>query len=193
MQLLSVNIGSVGNLAEPGKPAIPSAYDKRAVADAVRVTRMGLDGDAQVDRRVHGGIDKAIYAYPFEHYAFWQMQRRAASKADIVMPYGFFAENLTISGLREEDIWIGDRLQIGEVLLEVTEPRQPCFKFAIRMGWPHAVALMMQSSATGFYLKVIDEGRLQAGQHITVHAGPRQETVAQYHERRRQRGQKNLF
>lgn len=197
IRLLSVNVATIGNLFvnEPGEgmQRIASAFDKRAVQGAVQVRKTGLIGDEQADRNVHGGFDKAVYAYPVEHYAFWREQRQAVLKRDEVLPHGAFAENLTISGLLENAVWIGDRLQIGSVLLEVTEPRQPCFKFNIRMGFSKASKLMLQSGATGFYLKVIQEGYLTAGDAIALLAGPREESVAAFNERRRTRRQPDLF
>ena len=197
IQLLSVNVGIVGSLLasdeEEGYIRIPSAFDKRAVAGAVKVTHMGLVGDEQADHDAHGDINKAVYAYPVEHYAFWQAQRKMHLRRDETLPYGGVAENLTISGLLEDQIWIGDRLQIGEVLLAVTEPREPCFKFNIRMGFSKAAKLMLQSGYSGFYLKVLQEGYVTAGDAITVIAGPRKETVAAFNERRRTKHQPDLF
>ncbi|WP_293778498.1 MOSC domain-containing protein [uncultured Oxalicibacterium sp.] len=196
MRLLSVNTGIVGNLfvnEDDGVRRVPSAFDKRAVTGTAHITRMGVSGDEQANRNVHGGIDKAVYAYPFEHYAFWQAQRHAHLQRDEALPYGAMAENLTITGLLEQAVWIGDRLQIGDVLLEVTEPREPCFKFTIRMGFAQAAKRMLQSGYTGFYLKVVQEGAVQAGDAMTLIAGPRTETVAAFNERRRTGRQPDLF
>ncbi|GGI19198.1 MOSC domain-containing protein [Oxalicibacterium faecigallinarum] len=197
IRLLSVNVATVGSLlvndTEEGFRRIPSAYDKRAVAGAVQITRTGLTGDEQANRDVHGGIDKAVYAYPVEHYPYWQEQRRMHLQRDDVMPHGAFAENLTIAGLLEDQVWIGDRLQIGEALLEVTEPREPCFKFTIRMGFGKAAKLMLHSGYTGFYLKVLQEGRVAANDAITLIPGPREETVATFNARRRMGRQPDLF
>lgn len=197
IRVLSVNVGTVGSLLvndeEEGFRRIPSAFDKRAVVGAVHVTRSGLTGDEQANRQVHGGVDKAVYAYPFEHYAFWQAQRLVHLKRDEALPYGALAENLTITGLLEDQIWIGDQLQIGEVLLEVTEPREPCFKFTIRMGFGKAAKLMLQGGYTGFYLKVLREGSVAVEDAIHVIAGPREETVAAFNERHRTKRQPDLF
>ncbi|WP_229728524.1 MOSC domain-containing protein [Oxalicibacterium flavum] len=196
MQVVSINVATIGNLFvndDEGMRRIPSAYDKRGVAGAVQVRQLGIVGDEQADRNVHGGIDKAVYAYPLEHYAFWQERRQAATRRDDALPYGALAENLTMTGLTEDAVWIGDRLRIGSVLLEVTEPRQPCFKFNIRMGFAQASKLMWQSGATGFYLKVIEEGSMEAGDAIVLLPGVRNETVAEFSERRRTRRQPDLF
>ncbi len=196
MQVVSINVGTIGNLFvndDEGMRRVPSAYDKRGVAGAVQVRQLGIAGDEQAERSIHGGLDKAVYAYPLEHYAFWQARRQAATRRDEALPYGSLAENLTITGLTEEAVWIGDRLRIGSVLLEVTEPRQPCFKFNIRMGFAQAGKLMWQSGATGFYLKVLEEGSMTAGDAIVLLPGPRSETVAEFNERRRTRRQPDLF
>lgn len=196
MQVVSINVGTIGNLFvndDEGMRRVPSAYDKRSVAGAVQVRQLGIAGDEQAERRIHGGLDKAVYAYPLEHYAFWQARRQAATRRDDALPYGALAENLTITGLMEDAVWIGDRLRVGNVLLEVTEPREPCFKLNIRMGFAQASKLMWQSGATGFYLKVLEEGSMTAGDVIAVLPGPRSETVAAFNERRRTRRQPDLF
>lgn len=197
MHVLSVNVGIVGSLLvndeEEGFRRIPSAFDKRTVQGAVHITRTGLTGDEQANRNVHGGIDKAVYAYPHEHYAFWQAQRHAHLQRDEALPYGSFAENLTINGMLEDQVWIGDQLRMGEVLLEVTEPREPCFKFNIRMGFSKASKLMLHEGRTGFYLKVLQEGKVAAGDVITLIAGPREQTVADFNQRRRTGRQPDLF
>src|SRR4051812_28757961 len=112
---------------------------------------------------MHGGLDKAVYAYPSEHYAFWMAQRAAALKREELLPPGSIGENLTLQGVLEDDVWIGDRLRIGDTLLQVSEPRRPCFKFAAKMGFNHAVKLMVQSGYSGFYLCVLQTGCVQAG------------------------------
>jgi len=196
MQVVSINVATIGNLFvnnDEGMRRIPSAYDKRSVTGAVQVRQRGIAGDEQAERGTHGGIDKAVYAYPLEHYAFWQERRQATTRRDDALPYGALAENLTVTGLTEEAVWIGDRLRIGSVLLEVTEPRTPCFKFNIRMGFAHASKLMWQSGATGFYLKVIEEGSMMAGDAIALLPGARNESVADFNARRRTRYQPDLF
>lgn len=207
MKILSINVARVSALFDPAVPAasVPSIMQpggtprvmtgiyKKPVAGPVIAKRLGMTGDEQADLSVHGGWDKAVYAYPAEHYRFWQEQRLRALRRDEALAPGAMGENLTIEGLLETDVWIGDRLRIGQALLEVTEPRSPCYKFGVRMGFPQAVKMMVQSGATGFYLKVLQEGAIEAGDAITLLPGPRNITVARINEQRRQGRQRDLF
>jgi len=196
MKVISVNVGIIGDLfvrqSEQVRRIATGIY-KRPVDGAVGVHRLGLDGDEQADPTVHGGINKAVYAYPSEHYAFWIAQRLAALKREEPLPPGAMGENLTLQGVLEKDIWIGDRLRIGSALLEVTEPRQPCFKFNARMGFGHAAKMMVQAGNSGFYLRVIVPGALAAGDAIALIAGPRETSIAQINERRLKGRQRDLF
>lgn len=196
MKILSINVAPVGNLfsAEEGAmQRIASAIGKQPVAGPVEVRRLGLAGDEQADRRLHGGVAKAVYAYPFEHYAFWVEQRLKANKRHEPMPYGAMGENLTLQGLPETDVWVGDRLLIGEVELEVTEPRTPCFKLNARLRLNHASKLMVQSGYSGFYLRVVREGMIEAGDHISVRPGPRVTAIMHINDQRRKGRQPDLF
>jgi MOSC domain-containing protein YiiM len=127
----------------------------------VWVRRLNIDGDGQADLRVHGGEHKAVYAYPFEHYAFWA---RELGRDDLV--HGQFGENLTTEGLIEDAVHIGDIYRIGEALLQVSQPRSPCFKLGIRMGDESIIARLTTANRTGFYLRVLEEGRVAAGDTI---------------------------
>lgn len=173
-QLSSVNVGRARPLKAEGRTLL-SGIGKRAVAGPVGVHRMGLDGDEQADLSVHGGLDKAVYAYPVEHYAFWQQQRQAhaVSLFDETLPPGFAGENLTLHGLLEAQVWVGDELHVGSVVLRVTEPRQPCFKFAAVMGYPQAVRDMFPDARCGFYLAVVRTGTVCAGDGCTLVPGRR--------------------
>lgn len=197
MKILSINVATVGNLfvTENGEAPrrVPTAFDKKPVAASVRVTRLGLLGDEQADLTANGGVNKAVYAYPFEHYAFWSAQRLAALKRDVPLSPGAMGENLTISGLLEDEVWIGDQLHIGDAIFQVTEPRVPCFKFNVRMGFSHASKAMLQSGATGFFLRVLKEGSISAGDAITLIAGPRQQTIQAINEQYRNGPQQDLF
>ena len=197
MKILSINVATVGNLfvTEEGEAPrrVPTAFDKKPVAASLRVTRRGLLGDEQADLTANGGINKAVYAYPFEHYAFWSTQRLAALKRDVPLLPGAMGENLTISGLLEDEVWVGDQLQIGDVVFQVTEPRVPCFKFNVRMGFSHASKAMLQSGATGFFLRVLKEGHINAGDAITLIAGPRKLTIQQITEQGQNGPQQDLF
>lgn len=180
MRLLSVNTGRVRPLQIQGR-RILSAIGKEPVTGAVTVGTMGLDGDEQADPTVHGGPAKAVYAYPAEHLPFWKAQRADASVSlfDEDLPHGFMGENLSIQGLTEHDVWIGDELQFPGCTLRVTAPREPCFKFAAVMGLPRAGRLMMDALCCGFYLSVVQPGAIEAGQGFRLQPGPRGLSVAQ--------------
>ena len=175
MRILSVNTARSAMRLIQGR-SVPTAIGKRAVAGAVAVHRLGLDGDEQADQSVHGGLSKAIYAYPVAHYPFWQGVRAQASVAGAAdaLPHGFMGENLTIDGLLEQQLWIGDRLRLPGCVLAVSEPRQPCFKFNAIMGFNQASTLMARSGYSGSYLAVIEPGELQAGDEIELLPGPRE-------------------
>ncbi len=175
MHILSVCTARTVSRLIQGR-AVLTAIGKRPVTGAVAVRPLGLDGDEQADQTVHGGLSKAIYAYPVAHYAFWQGVRAQASVAAVgdVLPHGFMGENLTLHGLLEQDLWIGDRLQLPGCVLAVSEPRQPCFKFDAVMGFNQASKLMAQSGYSGVYLAVIEPGQLSAGDSITLLPGPRE-------------------
>ncbi|MBC7681450.1 MAG: MOSC domain-containing protein [Ferruginibacter sp.] len=179
MRLDSVNIGTASPLMAGGRRVL-SGIGKRAVAGPVAVGHLGLAGDEQADLRVHGGMDKAIYAYPAEHYAFWQAQRQAqgVSLFDEDLLPGFVGENLTLYGVLEAQVWIGDTLHFPDCSMRVTEPRQPCFKFNAVMGYAGAARDMVRSGACGFYLSVVRPGSIAAGQSFTLEPGRRSLSIA---------------
>nr|WP_315427741.1 MOSC domain-containing protein [uncultured Albidiferax sp.] len=170
----SVNVGHAHRLQAGGRRVL-SAIGKQAVASAVAVRALGLEGDEQADLRVHGGLDKAVYAYPAEHYGFWQARRQAigASLFKETLPPGYVGENLSLQGLLETDVWIGDSLHFPDCSLRVTEPRQPCFKFNAVMGYADAARDMRLQGCCGFYLAVLRPGSIQTGQAFTIEPGPR--------------------
>jgi MOSC domain-containing protein YiiM len=174
MRLLSVNTGNARPL-RIGSRSFLSAIGKSAVAGPVALGRLGLHGDEQADFSVHGGLDKAVYAYPSEHLAFWQAQRRAhgVTLFDEVLPPGFMGENLSLSGLLEREVWIGDTLHFPGCVLRVTAPREPCFKFNAVMGLSQAGRLMVQHACPGFYLAVVQPGPIEAGQAFALVPGVR--------------------
>jgi MOSC domain-containing protein YiiM len=145
MQLVCVSVGKASKLHASGRKVL-SAIGKRAVSGAVPVMPMGLLGDEQADLSVHGGLDKAVYAYPLEHYAFWRAARREAgvSLFDEVLPHGFMGENLTISGLMEADVFVGDVLHFPTCTLRVEAPREPCFKETLNKPRHRAGAVMQR-------------------------------------------------
>ena len=162
MKLLSVNVGLPREIEWKGKVVRTSIF-KTPVVGRVQVARLNLEGDQQSDLSVHGGIDKAVYAYPSEHYPFW---RRELPGADL--PWGVFGENFSTDGLLEETVYIGHRLRIGSAEFVVTQPRMPCFKLAIRFNRPAIVKRFLQSGRSGFYLSVLGEGEVTAGDSIEL-------------------------
>lgn len=180
MQVLSVNTSPTQTLQIDGQ-AVASGILKRARSGAVAVAPLGLAGDEQADLSVHGGLSKAVYAYPIEHYAFWQTVRAQAKAAawDQALPHGFLGENLTLQGLLESQVHIGDTLRFADCELIVSEPRFPCFKLNAVMGFNQAAKLMMQNGWCGFYLAVRTPGALSAGESFELIPGPREVGVAE--------------
>ncbi|MCW5664853.1 MAG: MOSC domain-containing protein [Piscinibacter sp.] len=174
-RLLSINVARVQMLEIGGRP-VASAIGKRPVDGPVAVRPLGLDGDEQADPSVHGGLAKAVYAYPHEHYPFWQTVRAQARVAGWDEPpsFGLLGENLTIEGLLEPQTWVGDVLRFADCELAVSEPRFPCFKFGAAMGFAQAVKLMQANAWCGFYLAVRTPGTLRAGEAFEVVPGPRE-------------------
>lgn len=160
MKLLSVNVGQPREVQWRGETIRTSIW-KSPVAGRVRVTTQNVEGDRQSDPSVHGAPDMTVYAYPSEHYAFW---KRELPEMDL--PWGVFGENFTVQGLFEDTVRIGDRLRVGSVELAVTAPRMPCFKLGIRFGRKDIVKRFQQSGRTGFYLSVLREGEVAAGDAI---------------------------
>jgi len=160
MRVLSVNVGVPREVTWHGR-VVRTAIFKEPVSGRVAVRRLNLEGDAQADLTVHGGAAKAVYAYASEHYPAW---REELGRPDL--PWGAFGENLTLEGLVEEDVAIGDRLRIGTAELVVTQPRLPCFKLALRFERQDIGKLFMASGRSGFYLAVVREGALAAGDPV---------------------------
>jgi MOSC domain-containing protein YiiM len=187
-RVLSVNVATAGPLAAKGR-TVQSAIGKRAIDGRVDVRPLGLAGDEQADLSVHGGLAKAVYAYPSEHYAFWQTVRGQArvSSWDEPLPFGFAGENLSITGLTEDQAWIGDVLRFPQCTLAVSEPRFPCFKFEAVMGFAQAAKLMVQSGYCGFYLSVREPGSIAAGESYELIPGPREVGVRELFQARMKR------
>ena len=173
--LLSVNRAKATEIEIGGRPVLTGIF-KRPVDGPVAVRPMGLDGDEQADLSVHGGLSKAVYAYPSEHYPFWQTVRAQAKVAgwDDPLPHGAMGENLTLAGLLETQVWVGDLLKFPDCTLAVSEPRFPCFKVTAAMGFNQAVKLMAANAWCGFYLAVREPGTITAGQGFEVIPGPRE-------------------
>ncbi len=173
MQVLSVNTARVEHFVATTGESLDSAIRKRPRAGRVGVHALSLEGDEQADLSVHGGLSKAVYAYPQEHYAFWTTVRGQAKVEGALQP-GDCGENLTLSGLLEGQVWIGDVLRFPDCELVVSEPRYPCFKFNAHMGFNQAAKLMAQSGWCGFYLAVKREGSIAAGDSFELIPGPRE-------------------
>jgi len=195
-KILNINAGKVAPLfVKEGETThrVVSGIRKQAIELSVQVGPLGIAGDEQADLSVHGGLDKAVYLYPHEHYAFWRDARERMLKQQSELLPGAMGENLTTTGLLETDLWVGDRLQIGEVILEVTEPRSPCYKFGAVMGYAQALKHMLQSGYTGVYLKVIQTGELHTDESIMLLPGRRETSIAQINDRRLRGRQRDLF
>jgi MOSC domain-containing protein YiiM len=163
MKLLSVNVGLPREIEWKGKIVRTSIF-KAPVTGRVKVTKLNLEGDQQSDLAVHGGIDKAVYVYPSEHYLFWREELPGAD-----LPWGMFGENFTTEGsLDDNDVFIGDRFRIGSAEFAVTQPRMPCFKLGIRFGRADIIKRFLHSGRAGFYLAVLREGEVAAGDSIEL-------------------------
>ncbi len=160
MKLISVNVGLPREVVHKGK-VVRTGIFKEAVAGRIVARRLNLDGDRQADLSVHGGASKAIYVYPSEHYRYWHQELPG-----IDLPWGMFGENFTTEGLLEDQAEIGDRFRIGSAEVMVTEPRLPCYKLGVKFGREDMVKRFLQSGRTGFYVAVLQEGEVGAGDAI---------------------------
>ena len=178
--LASVQVAQARKVHISGR-SILTAIHKTAVHGPVTVKALGLQGDEQADLSVHGGLEKAIYAYPAEHYAFWNEARLAAGVAgiDTELSHGSIGENLTLNGLLESDVWVGDVLRFPNCVLRVEQPREPCYKFNAAMGFNTAVKTMAQSGFCGYYLSVDVPGTVQAGESFELVPGARHLSIPQ--------------
>ena len=160
MRVLSVNVGVPRPVTYRGK-TVQTAIWKDPVAGRVAIVGDNLVGDRQADLRVHGGHDKAVYGYPSEHYAWWQTQL-----PDADLRWGAFGENLTVEGMLETDVRVGERFRIGTAELMVTQPRSPCFKLGIKFARPQIVKEFLRSERSGFYFAIVTPGEIGAGDAI---------------------------
>ncbi len=159
-RLISVNVGEPRELLWMGR-TVKTGIFKDAIRGRVAVRRLNLNGDKQADLSVHGGLDKAVYLYPAEHYAYWQEEYPGMQ-----LPWGMFGENLTTEGMLEDEVSIGDQFRVGSVELMVTQPRLPCYKLGIRFGRDDIIKRFMAAGRPGFYLRVLQEGEVGAGDTI---------------------------
>jgi MOSC domain-containing protein YiiM len=162
MRVISLCVGLPREVDWHGRTVLTSIF-KTPVARRLRVTAVNLEGDEQSDLTVHGGVDKAVYVYPFEHYEYW---RRLLPDAEL--EWGAFGENLTTEGLLETDVRIGDRFRVGSAEFVVTQPRLPCFKLGIRFGRPDILKRFLKSGRSGFYFAVTTEGDVGPGDTIEL-------------------------
>jgi MOSC domain-containing protein YiiM len=162
MRLVSIQVGRPREVEWSGRTVRTSIF-KHPIPGPVRVRELNLEGDEQSDLSVHGGAEKAVYAYPSEHYPYWRERLPG-----VELPWGAFGENLTTEGLSETSLAIGDRLRIGSADFQVTQPRMPCYKLGIRFGDPDMVQRFLESGRSGFYLAVLQEGAVAPGDAIEV-------------------------
>ncbi len=157
MKLLSVNISIPKEITYQGRTTTTGIF-KEPVTGRVILRTLSLDGDGQADLKNHGGLYKAAYAYSFEHYDYW---KRELGRTDF--PFGQFGENFTVEGMLDDDVHIGDVFRVGGALVEITQPRVPCFKLGIRMEFPQFPKMFLSSCRVGFYLRVLEEGEVGSG------------------------------
>ena len=162
MRILSVNVGLPREVTWQGK-LVTTGIFKEPVKGPVLLRTLNLEGDGQADLTVHGGVDKAVYAYPSEHYTYWR-----AELPEVDLPRGKFGENFTTEGITEEAVYIGDRFGIGAAEVVVTEPRLPCYKLGLKFGRPDIIKRFLASRRTGFYFTVGREGMVGAGDTIKL-------------------------
>jgi len=160
MTVVSVNVGTPKAVLMGGRTVLTSIF-KSPVEGRVAVRRHNIAGDKQADLTVHGGPYKAVYCYPAEHYRFWTEQL-----PDMELAPGIFGENLTTEGLVEEQVYVGDQFRVGSAVLQVTQPRMPCFKLGIRFGRLDMVKRFWRSQRSGFYFSIVEEGDVAAGDPI---------------------------
>jgi len=169
MKILSVNVGLPKEVSWQGK-LVTTGIFKETVKGPVMLRTLNLDGDQQADLTVHGGVTKAVYAYPSEHYGYWRTELPGVD-----LPWGMFGENFTTEELLEENVYIGDRFRVGETELMVTEPRMPCYKLGIKFGRADIIKRFLVSRRTGFYFAVVRGGMVGTGAPIELIGRAQQE------------------
>lgn len=173
MKIVSVNVGMPREVVWKGRK-VQTAIFKEPVDGPVAISKLNLAGDQQADLTVHGGAEKAVYAYPAEHYEYWRQELPSVS-----FPWGKFGENLTTEGLSEDTLCIGDRLRIGPAVLIVTQPRLPCYKLALRFERDDMIKRFLKSGRSGFYFSVSEPGEVSVGSKVEIlNRDPNRVTVA---------------
>ena len=161
-KIISLNVGLPRTVSFNGQAVTTGIY-KEPVDGRLRLRRLNLDGDRQADLTVHGGPDKAVYAYPSEHYAYWQKRL-----PNMKLPWGMFGENFTTLGLFEDMVNIGDVFRVGSSEVVATQPRMPCYKLGVKFGRMDIVRQFMESKLPGIYFRVLKEGYVQSGDEIKL-------------------------
>jgi len=162
LKIISLNVG-LPRLVLRGEEPVSTGIFKEPVAGRVRLRKLNLDGDRQADLSVHGGLAKAVYLYPSEHYEFWQREL-----PEIDFSWGMFGENFTTTGFRETESNIGDRFKVGSAEVMITQPRMPCYKLGIRFGRTDIIRRFLASERSGFYLSVSKVGEVAAGDEFEL-------------------------
>ncbi|HNB51838.1 MAG TPA: MOSC domain-containing protein [Anaerolineales bacterium] len=181
MKLISLNLSLPRTIDHQGETILTGIF-KTPIFERVQLHTLGLEGDGQADLRVHGGVDKAVYLYPSEHYAYWQ---EVLTRTNLTP--GQFGENFTVEGLLETNTHLGDTFRVGTAIIQITQPRYPCYKLGIKMGRKDFPKLFWQSEFSGFYARVLAEGHVGAGDAIEpLHLYPENPTIqATYQDTRR--------
>ncbi len=183
----------------PDYKSVASAIHKKWISNLqnpvpIEIHSLGIKEDEQADLSVHGGMEKAIYVYPVEHYAFWNELLTRETKKPTALEFGAMGENFTIEGLLETEVYVGDRIFIGDLEFSVVKLREPCFKFNAAVGYKGASKAMLQSGYSGWYLRVLKTGKLTAGAAMTLVPGPRDISIAQQNKQLLgSRNQKDLW
>jgi MOSC domain-containing protein YiiM len=162
MKILSINVGLPREVPF-GEEIVTTGIFKEPVEGPVKLRKLNLDGDKQADLTVHGGEDKAVYAYPMEHYEYWQREL-----PNLALPWGMFGENFTTEGLMEDSVNIGDSFHVGSAKIVATQPRMPCYKLGVKFGRTDIIKQFLASGRPGIYFKVIQEGQVEAGNSIEL-------------------------
>ena len=161
-KVISINIGLPRTVNFQGQ-AVTTGIFKESVKGRIKLRRLNLDGDKQADLTVHGGLDKALYAYPAEHYDYWKKRI-----PNMTLSWGMFGENLTTEGLLEDQVNVGDVFRIGSSEVVATQPRMPCYKLGVKFGRMDIIRQFMNSKLTGIYFRVLKEGAIGAGDEIEL-------------------------
>ncbi|MNH96211.1 6-N-hydroxylaminopurine resistance protein [compost metagenome] len=172
IEILSLNVGMPKQVQFQQKDVSTGIF-KTATDEALHLSFLNLEGDGQGDLVHHGGREKAVCVYPYEHYPFWENELKRP------LEYGALGENLTIKGLLETDVCIGDVFELGKAIVQVSQPRQPCYKLTIRHGVPDMLLKVQQTGYTGFYFRVLEEGVVTKDDGLSLlHRHPKEITVS---------------